>query len=127
MAAPHGCDKLIDEPKILGGVKRANPVHGSTYFRRSCVNESSSRLFIETRADNPDIADTPSAVVYSTARSRLSIMSELSACRDNGLWSAASEQLHEDPKSGAIFAFINRERTRLKLLYWDGYATPIIM
>lgn len=38
----------------------------------------------------------------------------------NGLWSAACDQLQEDPKSGALFAFINRERTRLKLLYWDG-------
>ena len=38
----------------------------------------------------------------------------------NGLWSAVSEHLHEDPKSGALFAFINKERTRLKLLYWDG-------
>lgn len=38
----------------------------------------------------------------------------------NGLWSVVSEQLHEDPKSGALFAFINKERTRLKLLYWDG-------
>ena len=38
----------------------------------------------------------------------------------NGLWVAASEQLHEAPKSGAVFAIINRERTRLKLLYWDG-------
>lgn len=38
----------------------------------------------------------------------------------NGLWSAVNEQLGEDPKSGALFAFINRERTRLKLLYWDG-------
>jgi transposase len=38
----------------------------------------------------------------------------------NGLWAAASEQLGEDPKSGAIFCFINKERTRLKLLYWDG-------
>lgn len=38
----------------------------------------------------------------------------------NGLWSAVSEQLQEDPKSGALFAFINKERTRLKLLYWDG-------
>ena len=38
----------------------------------------------------------------------------------NGLWSAVSEQLSEDPKSGAVFTFITRERTRLKLLYWDG-------
>ena len=38
----------------------------------------------------------------------------------NGLWSAVSEQLKEDPKNGAVFAFINKERTRLKLLYWDG-------
>ena len=38
----------------------------------------------------------------------------------NGLWSAVREQLEEDPKSGAVFCFINKERTRLKLLYWDG-------
>ena len=38
----------------------------------------------------------------------------------NGLWAAVSEQLKEDPKSGAVYCFINRERTRLKLLYWDG-------
>ncbi len=38
----------------------------------------------------------------------------------NGLWSAVGEQLQDDPKSGAVFCFLNRERTRLKLLYWDG-------
>jgi transposase len=38
----------------------------------------------------------------------------------NGLWAAAEQVLQEDPKNGAVFAFINRERTRLKLLYWDG-------
>jgi len=38
----------------------------------------------------------------------------------NGLWAAAQEKLQEDPKSGAVFAFTNKERTRLKLLYWDG-------
>jgi transposase len=38
----------------------------------------------------------------------------------NGLWAAVAEQLQEDPKSGAVFCFINKDRTRLKLLYWDG-------
>lgn len=38
----------------------------------------------------------------------------------NGLCAAVSEQLHEDPKNGTVFTFVNRERTRLKLLYWDG-------
>jgi transposase len=38
----------------------------------------------------------------------------------NGLWAAVGERLQEDPKSGAVFAFINKDRTRLKLLYWDG-------
>ncbi len=28
----------------------------------------------------------------------------------NGLWAAASEQLGEDPKSGAVFCFINTKR-----------------
>ena len=36
----------------------------------------------------------------------------------NGLWTAVQEQLQEDPKSGAVFCFINNYRTRLKLLYW---------
>lgn len=38
----------------------------------------------------------------------------------NGLWAAVREKLGEDPKSGAVFCFINKDRTRLKLLYWDG-------
>ena len=38
----------------------------------------------------------------------------------DGLWAAAQAQLGEDPKNGAVFAFTNKERTRLKLLYWDG-------
>lgn len=38
----------------------------------------------------------------------------------NGLWSAVSEQLREDPKSGAVYCFVNKDRARVKLLYWDG-------
>ena len=40
--------------------------------------------------------------------------------RFNGLWAAVREQLSEDPKHGAVFVFTNKDRTRLKLLYWDG-------
>ena len=36
-----------------------------------------------------------------------------------GLHAAVSEKLKADVKSGALFAFINRKRTRLKVLYWD--------
>ena len=38
----------------------------------------------------------------------------------DGLWAAAPQQLGADPKTGAMFCFTNRDRTRLKRLYWDG-------
>ncbi len=38
----------------------------------------------------------------------------------DGLWAVARDRLKENPKEGAIFAFSNKARTRLKLLYWDG-------
>jgi len=37
-----------------------------------------------------------------------------------GLVGLVSERLSEDIRAGAIFAFTNRRRTRLKLLYFDG-------
>lgn len=37
----------------------------------------------------------------------------------NGLCAIALEKLGEDPRHGAIFAFCNKRRDRLKLLYFD--------
>ena len=41
----------------------------------------------------------------------------------DGLALAAREHLGEDPQSGALFAFINKRRNRLKVLWFDrnGY------
>ena len=37
-----------------------------------------------------------------------------------GLWTVAQQHLGEDPFSGALFVFTNKERNRVKILYWDG-------
>jgi transposase len=38
----------------------------------------------------------------------------------NGLHDAVTTRLMENPKSGSIYAFTNKRRTLLKILYWDG-------
>jgi transposase len=38
----------------------------------------------------------------------------------NGLHALVTERLAEDPQSGTLFVFTNRDHTRLKILCWDG-------
>ena len=38
----------------------------------------------------------------------------------NGLYATVREQLKEDPLSGHLFVFTNKERDKVKVLFWDG-------
>jgi transposase len=37
-----------------------------------------------------------------------------------GLFALVKHRLNEDPLSGHLYVFCNRQRNRLKVLYWDG-------
>jgi transposase len=37
-----------------------------------------------------------------------------------GLFGLVEQQLRQDPLSGHLFVFCNRQRTRIKVLTWDG-------
>ncbi len=43
-----------------------------------------------------------------------------------GLGDLVRHRFNEDPLSGHLFAFANRNRTRIKLLYWDGSGTWLL-
>ncbi len=38
----------------------------------------------------------------------------------NGLSALVENQMKQNPLSGHLFAFCNKRRNRLKILYWDG-------
>ena len=44
-----------------------------------------------------------------------------------GLYGLVRDRLGLEVQSGHLFLFANARRNRLKVLYWDGYATLAIM
>jgi IS66 Orf2 like protein len=45
----------------------------------------------------------------------------------DGLYGIVRDRLGLEVRTGHLFLFANARRNRLKILYWDGYATLAIM
>ncbi len=45
----------------------------------------------------------------------------------NGLYGIVKDELGHDPQSGSVFAFTNRRRNRMKLLFADGSDTCLFI
>src|ERR1700758_2506774 len=45
----------------------------------------------------------------------------------DGLHGIVRDRLGLEVRTGHLFLFANARRNRLKILYWDGYATLVIM
>jgi transposase len=85
-------------------------VHGRTY------NEAKNKNSGEGRA----MLTFPSAIKIRLAVGPVDMRKHF-----NGLW-AEAQRLGEQPRDGALLLFTNSERTRLKLLYWDGTGVNIV-
>ena len=44
----------------------------------------------------------------------------------DGLWAVAEQALGCDPIEGAVFVFSNKNRDRVKLLWWDGTGVCVL-
>ena len=59
---------------------------------------------------------------YPESKARIWLYTQATDMRKshNGLMAIATQQLHQDPLSGDLFIFVNRRKTHMKILYFDG-------
>ena len=61
-------------------------------------------------------------MIHPTGATRVFVVCGVTDMRKNfnGLYAIVEHHLKQDPTSGHLFAFCNRQRNRLKVLCWDG-------